>query len=398
MKNNSKVITIIFCILYFIWGFYSLLESSVNLSFPYEEKINLYLNIIIISGLILCYLLLLYLSNYNISIISLIGVLLLLVLSVIPAKYQLGIIIFTSFEFIIVGGNIDYDKILLTFILFSGITLIYTVILNKLDIAHNFITYNNFQINNFQIDLRIRSSLGFKYYSYAAQIYFYWVCAYIVYRKEKIKYTVLIILEIINLFIFYNTNTRNPYWLTSCLIGYIIIKKITRFKKGLIQFKIFKVLFSFSFPICFFIVYWLSLKSSSKVFTIMNEALSGRLLLNLINWNRYGTNLFGQYVYFNTISTQYYNYVDSAYFQNLIINGIIFFIVIIVLFTVISITAVRSRDDILAIVLLLIAVHAIFDPQLLWAWYSPFPLLLGRCFNIMHPLLNLSNNSVIELE
>ena len=45
-------------------------------------------------------------------------------------------------------------------------------------------------------------------------------------------------------------------------------------------------------------------------------------------------------------------------------------------------SVVKENNELLAVVLTLLAIHAMFDPQLLWLWYSPFAMLTGiKCFN-----------------
>lgn len=64
--------------------------------------------------------------------------------------------------------------------------------------------------------------------------------------------------------------------------------------------------------------------------------------------------------------------------------------------TLVTFRSARHNDDDLSMALLLISVFAMFDPQLLWPWYSPFCLLLGKCIKLekqMHSYnLKINNN------
>ena len=77
-----------------------------------------------------------------------------------------------------------------------------------------------------------------------------------------------------------------------------------------------------------------------------------------------------------------YDFIDSSYFQMLLVNGWLFFGIILILFTQVCREAIKQKNIFLSIALCLIAIHSMFDPQLLMPWYSPFCLLLGNTFSI----------------
>ena len=355
-----------------------LLYQAVNLPYNFDKNAVRIVNIVVIIGLILCYLFILQNLRYKIYFLSFVGEIVFLLLGIIPAKYQLGIIMITSFLFIIVAGYLDFNDILKTFIYFSSIILICTIFFNRFGLLHDILPVLGDGI------LRVRASLGFKYYSYASHIIFYLICAYIVYKRDKVSYVILILLQILNTWIYYNTDTRAPFILSTFFIGYVLIKKIFKLKMGLIKSKLMRFVYSFSYIICFIILWSISFWSSSSAFNILNIAFSGRLILNVSNLQRYGVPILGQSVNFITTNTgiNSYNYIDSAYLQTLIVDGVIFFVIIMIMFTIIALRAVREENDNLAMALFLIAVFAMFDPQLFWPWYSPFCLLLGKCFNL----------------
>lgn len=377
MKINSKIITNLFCLLYFLWGTFTLLYQAVNIPFLISRTFNNIFNILIILGLVICYFLLLQDLDFKLSIIAFFGVLVVVFFSVIPAEYQvgLGIILFTSSMFIIVGGNINFNSILKTFIWFSSIILCFTIIFNKFGIIADGITMD-------LLSIRTRRSLGFKYYSYPAHIIFYLIGAVVVYRGKKITYFELLVLEIANTWIYLQTDTRTSFLLSSFLISYALIKKIFHCKKGLIKFKAMRVIYSFSFLISFLLICIISFRLSSARFVTLNKLFSGRLSLNAGNFSRYGLALFGRNITFNTSDPNFYNYIDSAYLQILLIDGIVFFIVMMIMLTYTTIKITNEGNDSLAMVLFIISIFAMFDPQLIWAWYSPFCLLMGMCISL----------------
>lgn len=378
MNVKNEVATKLFCFLYFCWGIFMLLYQAVNLKNNFSDLFLKIVNIVVFIGLLFCYLLILQNLNFKIYLSALIGAIIFFVLSFIPAHFQLGIIMITSFTFIIVGGNLNFNSILKTFIIFSSLILFFTILLNKFNIIQDMLPPLDSNI------ARVRSSLGFKYYSYASHIMFYFICAYVSYKKDKISYSELIILLITNYYIFYYTDTRTSFVLGTIFVIYALIKKIFNVKKGLIKFKIMDFIYSYSFILCLIIILGISFCLPSVTFESLNALLSGRLVLYVANLQKYGISLFGQSIMFNTVETNlnHYNYIDSAYLQTLVVDGIVFSVIIIILFTIANKMIVKEKNDTLAMAMLLIAVFAMFDPQLIWPWYSPFCILLGTCFRL----------------
>ncbi|MBM6959198.1 polysaccharide polymerase, partial [Lactobacillus gallinarum] len=126
-------------------------------------------------------------------------------------------------------------------------------------------------------------------------------------------------------------------------------------------------------------------RTPATIFTKLDKALSGRLNLNVAAFQNWGIHFLGQKVKFTTVSAfgnraVNYNYIDSSYFQNLIVNGWAFTAIIIIGFMFLCIRTVKEKKDILAVALMIVAIHAMFDPQLIWPWFSPFSLFIGKLF------------------
>ncbi|MCT3586106.1 hypothetical protein EFR95_07135 [Lactobacillus amylovorus] len=72
--------------------------------------------------------------------------------------------------------------------------MVVVIFLNNIHVIPDALRF--FNTNN-----RIRETLGFNYYAFAEELFFYFVCSYIVLRKNKISYFELVLLEIVNCFI-----------------------------------------------------------------------------------------------------------------------------------------------------------------------------------------------------
>ena len=375
MNQENKNLPEFFGCLYFIWGLFILFQQTVNYKFVGENTIIEIINIISMIALIIYELLILEKANFKVNIISLCYIVLFLAMGALASYHQYGLTFFVAFLFIIVSGNVELNEILKSFLCFSGCILIMTVVLNKFNVIPNFYMFG---------DSRIRSSLGFGYYTFAAQIAFYFTNVYLVYRDKDITYSEIFLLIILNTYIFYCTNTRSPYLLVSIFLIYCLLKKIFHFS-GLVFTVIGKYIISFIFPLSFFLIYWMTFRTPATIFTKLDKALSGRLNLNVAAFQNWGIHFLGQKVKFTTVSAfgnrvVNYNYIDSSYFQNLIVNGWAFTAIIIIGFMFLCIRTVKEKKDILAVALMIVAIHAMFDPQLIWPWFSPFSLFIGKLF------------------
>ncbi|HIS88755.1 TPA: hypothetical protein IAA87_04965 [Candidatus Avigastranaerophilus faecigallinarum] len=376
MKQQSNTLEKILLWTYFIWGFVLQYVYTVNINVPFRQSL-----LALVNGLaILVYLfyIIIYFAERvsNVYLPGLIGVGVFLVLGLIYSRHQIGIAYVASFLLIVCAGTIPFKKILKVFIYFSSITLISTILLNLLKIIPSMIIFS---------DERIRNSLGFYYVSFASAIMFFYVCAYIVYRGKEITYKELVFLLLGDVFIFSYTRTNNPFLLSVVFIIYMFLYKITD-KKILTHFKICKVIVSLIFPISFFSLLWLLEKAPISLFNQINKLASYRLSFSVRAINNYGIRPLGQKIEMITkdglggFGGSNYNYIDSFYIQNLVINGWIFIAIVLIGYTIIAVRAIKQQKEILTMALILLALHAIFDPQLFWAWYSPFSLLLGQLF------------------
>lgn len=378
MDLKKKELTNFFCIVYFIWGLFQQIQNTVNIKFKFEESIGQILNVFLLVSMFFLLLLVMKNQNFEVRIWNIISLILFFGLIIYLSKNQ-NFTFIATYALILMAGNFYFEDILKTFLIFTAIILISTIFLFKLGRIPNAIVVGQY--------LRVRSSLGFGYYTYSAQLLFYFTLAYLVFRKQKITYVELIILEAANYFIYYSTNTRNPYILSTLFILFVLVDKIFKFKLDILRFKLVKFIILFAFPICFIVLNVLMFWIPKSLFYTLNEALSGRLALNISGLQMWGVKLLGQKIDFevinvNGMASQYYNFVDSSYFQTLLVSGCLFFIIIMILLIYICNKSIKEHEQYLGIALFLIAIHSMFDPQLLLPWYSPFCLLLGQFFAV----------------
>src|SRR5699024_7950660 len=151
----------------------------------------------------------------------------------------------------------------------------------------------------------------------------------------------------------------NPFLLSVVFIIYMFLYKITD-KKILTHFKICKVIVSLIFPISFFSLLWLLEKAPISLFNQINKLASYRLSFSVRAINNYGIRPLGQKIEMITkdglggFGGSNYNYIDSFYIQNLVINGWIFIAIVLIGYTIIAVRAIKQQKEILTMALILL--------------------------------------------
>ena len=113
----------------------------------------------------------------------------------------------------------------------------------------------------------------------------------------------------------------------------------------------------------------------------IDELIHFRLSLPNQALKKYGVHLFGAQIVENTDTTQGdYFYVDSGFMKNLINYGLIVFILILILYSVMLYAAIIEHDKLLTIWLICVAVYSVFNNLLL------SPMENGSLFAIWHAI------------
>lgn len=367
-----------YCFIYFIWGLYAQFVNTTNISFLQNNKfIDYFVNIIAIVFLLIMFLTEFENHNFQINIKKVILAFIFFIL-ILRVSFRLyGLFFFTGCLFVLLSSYVETNKILKSFIYFSATTLIITIVFNKLGLVDSVISVGD----------RVRTSLGFSYMAEPSEILFYVTCSYLVYKKQDITYIEIMGLELLNVLLYSATQTRTPFFMaTLALIGTLILK-LVNFKGSILNNKLIKFVIVNIYWICLALFFVLLNTYPDNVFWNLNKLLSGRLYLSLLGLQRWGISLWGTNTKFVTdnvanVAGGQYNYIDSSYLQSLIIYGLIFTIIVLVMFSVLTYVAIRRKDVIFILILICVAIHSMFDPILLVQWYSPFFIIAGKCFNL----------------
>lgn len=366
----------IFCYTFFVWCLFLDLLITTN----YANRLGGKLQYIIVLGAIAVLIAkelatLSEIREYSFFRVVVMVFFLLVTLKIMGNSY--GLIYLSAMMFIVSARDIDFSKILQTFIVTILALFAITIGGNKIGLIGSIFSTQNG---------RMRNSLGFSYVSFPSQFAFFLTAAYLVWRKRKISYIELLFLLWLDLYIYKNALTTSPFVLSLVMIIYVAVTKVLN-KDIVVKFSFTRVLATLTFVIAPTLLWWLCFKAPLGIFLMIDKFVNNRLRLSVDGIENFGISLFGQKVQFITLDSvgrfsANYNYIDSSYFQNLVVNGLIFTGLILLLFTYVSYKSVYYRNDVLTIVLVILSIHAMFDPQLIILWYSPFGMLLGKYFSM----------------
>lgn len=276
-----------------------------------------------------------------------------------------------------VGRNIPARLILKSSFFIQFIVMLITVIGAKTELLVNRIYFRS--------NGGIRNSLGYNYTSYISQVYMYMCLCLVAWKKEKVKISWSLVGIGIAYFLYKETYTRNPFIITIILFMYMILEKFIRF--DITRNRLYKFFELFSIPLAAISAIYLALTFKfTQIYSTINWFLSSRLSLGHSAIQEFGIKWLGQPIEFTSVgesagSIQGYNYVDSSYLQVLLVDGVLFSICVYIMFSCYTGLVIKKKNQYLVLCIVLIAIHSIVDPQLIYVWISPFFLLTGQVFN-----------------
>ena len=280
----------------------------------------------------------------------------------------------------------DYRKIIKSTMNLQIILTSVLVLLSILGITQNYIVPRG-KIS--------RYSLGFVYTTNLAQMIAFSSILYLYNQGSKIKIRELFIMQLMNAFAYFITDSRTEFIMLQVVIGLtIMLKALKRIDKEKIlknAKKIYSYIFSRSFiiyPIISLII--VMCYPSGGIWNNINSALSNRLKQTYDNIEYYGIRPFGDDVELlglglkEKIKYGSYksNYIDNEYIQMVFKEGYIFAICFIILINVLLIILYKRKK---------------YKDVMLCSLYLLFGLLNPRIVNILYcPILFMIIPEVIE--
>lgn len=234
-----------------------------------------------------------------------------------------------------------------------------------------------------------RNSLGYKYITYAPNLFFHLELAYLYVRGNKIRFRELLFLFAIGFYLYVKTNTESAFYLGTLAIILVLILKLFKikpeFKNWLTNFiDRWLLLISAIVPIALSILYG----TKSNLLKLLDSILSNRLRLGYEAINNYGIKLFGQEV--DVIGTKVsgivlkydesYNFIDSSFLRILLIYGVVIFLFLIISYIILGYKN-PYRTITYSVCFMILVLHSIWDPQFFDIFYNPFLIFIGVLFS-----------------
>lgn len=266
--------------------------------------------------------------------------------------------------------NINIRKLIIIWIIEISILMLFIAISYKLGvIGETIISWDR----DTGID---RYTLGYNYTTFSSNYFFHLTIFYLYIKGKLIKYLELGVLALLNIYLYNFTNTKSAVIYSVLAIILVIIIKKFNFSKGVSYIN------KFSMFVGGFVAGLLTYlyKYDSAIISEINVILSGRLYYGYKGIEEYGITMFGQKItWINEVildSELQYNYIDSSYLNILFNYGIIVLLFIMLGYYVLGEKNI-SNDIYYSILILIITLHSMFDPQLIEIMYNPSILLLG---------------------
>lgn len=281
------------------------------------------------------------------------------------------------FIFLYCGRNIEFKKIAKFTVYISSAVVSFVIISSYCGIIQNYISTH---VGN------VRQYLGFRYGLYPP-CYLFNITALAIYiHKFKIKWSYLITLLLLNYGMFLLTDARVSFYLSIALLIAVMILKIRNdtlaCKKVLCGFLSLSYIAVAAFSIFATVNY-----SRLAWLNDLNEKVGGRLALGLTSIMTYGVSLFGNKNITwigqgldpmgNRLAGTYL-YVDNLYLHILQKYGIVFFIIYILLFTLVLFRCVKAKEYHLFLILVTLAFRGFIDDLSIQLFYNTFWLVIGQ--------------------
>ena len=279
--------------------------------------------------------------------------------------------------------DIDFRKLLGTFSFATFLVLVLTIFASNKGVISNMFM---------RADGGYRFSLGFNYVSFASQRLFFALCSYLMFRGKKISYMELLALLSATIYMYQQTSTSSPFYLSILILAYALFS-LKIIKKGFIIENFWlKKIANYGFIFALIITLYFCFYSSGNLFHLVDQFTHNRLRLSVEGFRNFGVSWLGQHITFTTTDifgnfTSNYNFIDSSFVQLLVIDGLIVSAFMLFALTKVMKYFVSIRKDIVLACLGIMIIHGMFDPQMLVLRYSPLILFISRLF-----IINPDNN------
>ncbi len=275
--------------------------------------------------------------------------------------------------------GIDFDKLARIILPWFIVGTLITIVGSQIGIIDNWL---------YTVSGRSRYALGYFYPSHATSVILYVVLLVCYVKKEKLQLYHVILIEIINLWQWKQTDSKTG----SALIALIpIVFFALKYWKKDFSKTLIGLLLKMIFPLCAILSLTFSyLYKSFSFMEYINAFLSNRLVMGYNALKMYGIHFWGQSIAWvgygglgftvNQLEGNY-NFVDCSYVKILLENGFAVWLFVMAGFTYASIYAVKNQQIYMATALFFVAGYSVIEPRLIEIGFNPFVVLLALALN-----------------
>ena len=273
--------------------------------------------------------------------------------------------------------NVDFRKILKTYIAVWSVLLVITIIGAMTGLAENLVYYQG------EGGERVRMALGMNYPTDLAAYVAFLMFAYVCVRDEYITYLEIGIMAGLAVVVYYITDARTNFilmLLTVC--SCFFIKKHYNCFSSFLKHKILKkiVILSYVIGCCLIWLLTIMFDPENDIWIKVDSILSGRLGFGHWALELYDFKLFGQYIVEHGLGGHVqmddkYFFIDSSFISIGLKYGLVFLILIVVFGCYQTKIAIEKNDIFICMVIIMIALQGFTEHHLAQYWYNPFILM-----------------------
>lgn len=278
--------------------------------------------------------------------------------------------------------RVNFRNILKTYIAVWSVLLVVTIVGAMTGLAENLVFYQDY-VEGVGF-ARERMALGICYPTDLAAYVAFLMLTYVYIREEDITYLEIGIMFALTCATYYITDARTDFIVMLMLIFLTLVTKIkyTSISKFIKKTAIRKGILTL--PIVLAASSWILTgiyDDDSEIWLKIDAVLSGRLAMGKVALYNYNITAFGQYVIEKGFggSTDWpdnYFFIDCSYISMGIKFGIIFLILIFVIYTIVLKRCLDTRKLFWCIVLVVVAIQSATEHHFIQYWYNPFLIVL----------------------
>ena len=315
-----------------------------------------------------------YLENEMLKIVIMV-----LILGIISLNFGNNIL-FCSFLFIIAARNMNVEKLIKAAFYIQIVLTICMAGLSYFGVITDW-TYN--------LEGRNRHSLGYLYPSYISSIFFYVTLAYLFMRRKKVRFLEIVCIGILNIIIFHLTDSKTSFAMV--FLAIIVLWAMKLYKKRLENGFISKLIYVYSIPgiALVSILACYIYNEENRFWVLINSFINNRLIMGHNALLEHGLSLFGKRIswtgygglgYLSSSLQDEYNFVDCSYVKILLDYGVIFFIIMIFGYMLVSKRAIEKKDCYMCMCILFMCIYSMIEPRIIEFGFNPFVLTLSALF------------------